>query len=202
MKIICIGRNYKEHAKELNNDLPNEPLFFLKPDTASLAKRMPFFIPDFTNDVHHEVEVVVKIDRVGKNIEEHFAHKYYSEISLGIDFTARDVQRECKKNAWPWEKAKSFDGSAPTGKFIDKGSCDLDNLSFQLYKNDQLVQQGNTKDMIFNINTIISYVSKFITLKRGDFIFTGTPSGVSRVEKGDSLKGYIGKEEILKVQVR
>jgi len=202
MKIICIGRNYKAHAEELKNELPKEPLFFLKPDTALLAKRMPFFIPDFSSEVHYELEVVVKINRVGKHIEKQFAHKYYSEIGLGIDFTARDLQRECKEGGLPWEKAKSFDGSAPIGKFVNIKRFDLSNICFELHKNDQSVQLGNTSDMIFSIDSIIAHVSKFITLKKGDLIFTGTPEGVGRVQKGDELKGYLNNQELIEVKVR
>ncbi len=202
MKIICIGRNYSDHAKELGNAIGKTPLFFLKPDTALLAKRMPFFLPDFSNEVHHEVELVVKINRVGKHIEEQFAHKYYSEISLGVDFTARDVQQVCKEKGHPWEIAKAFDGSAPVGRFISKQQFDLNNLSFSLYKNDEQVQTGNTKEMIFSVDQIIAYISKFITLKKGDLIFTGTPSGVAKVEKNDHLKAFIDQECLLDVKVR
>ncbi|MFM7682896.1 MAG: fumarylacetoacetate hydrolase family protein, partial [Bacteroidota bacterium] len=178
MKIICIGRNYAEHAKELNNDLPEEPLFFLKPDTA-LLKEKDFYYPNFTNDLHFECEIVVKIDKVGKNIEQKFANKYYSEITLGIDFTARDLQQKCKEKGLPWEKAKGFDNSAPiSSTWIKLQDIDFDSREFQLYQNDNLKQHGFTRDMIFSVDQIISYVSKFITLKTGDLIFTGTPAGV------------------------
>jgi len=202
VKIICIGRNYKAHAAELNNTVPENPLFFLKPDTALLAKKMPFFIPDFSDQVHHEVEVVVKINRVGKHIEERFAHKYYQELSLGIDFTARDVQQKCKEQGLPWEIAKSFDGAAPVGTFISKESVHLESMPFSLKKNGQLVQEGNTQDMLFSIDKIIAYISTFITLKKGDLIFTGTPAGVSRVQKGDQLEAYISENSLLKVSIR
>ena len=162
MKIICIGRNYVDHAKELNNPLPKQPMFFCKPDTALLKKGAPFFLPDHSNDVHHELEVVVRINRIGKHIEERFAHKYYEEIGLGIDFTARDVQQRCKEKGHPWEIAKAFDGSAPVGSWMKIDQLgDIQNLNFELKKNNELVQSGNTKDMIFSIHEIISYVSRF-----------------------------------------
>jgi len=203
MKIICIGRNYKNHAKELGNTVPKEPLFFLKPDTAIQPKGHPFFIPDFSNDVHYEVELVVKIDKAGKYIEEKFAHKYYSQIGLGIDFTARDIQEECKSKGLPWEKAKGFDGSAQISKiFIDKSNLDLNNISFSLEKNGEIVQKGNSADMIFHFDTTISYLSKFYSLKVGDLIYTGTPEGVGKILPGDTLKGFIADKEILKVIVK
>ncbi len=201
MKIICIGRNYADHAKELSNPLPTKPLFFLKPDTALLKKRAPFFIPNHTKDVHHELELVVRINRLGKHIEEKFAHKYYDEITLGIDFTARDVQQECKKNGLPWEIAKAFDGSAPIGKFVAADTIKTRDVSFELDKNGALQQSGNTKDMIFNIHQLISYVSKFMTLKIGDLLFTGTPAGVSQVVKGDVLVGKLEGEELITCKV-
>jgi acylpyruvate hydrolase len=204
MKIICIGRNYADHAKELNNPLPSKPVFFLKPETALIPKNMPFFIPDFTNDLHHEVELVVKINRLGKNIEERFAHKYYNEIGIGIDFTARDLQSECKAKGLPWEIAKAFDHSAPVSqKFIAVGALkDVNNIPFRLEKNGAIVQQGNSKDMIFNIDKIIAYVSKFFTLKIGDLIFTGTPAGVSQVAINDQLTAYIGDQELLQLKIK
>lgn len=203
MKIICIGRNYSEHAKELKNEIPKEPVFFLKPDTALLDAEKPFYIPEFTKDVHHEIEVVVKISKVGKHIQPQFAHKYYQEIGLGIDFTARDIQQQCKEKGLPWEKAKAFDGSAPIGDFINKSKIDsLENINFSLRKNGTLVQQGNTNDMIFNIDTIIAYVSQYITLKVGDIIFTGTPSGVGPVAIGDFLEGFIDDTSMIKVHVK
>ena len=203
MKIICIGRNYKNHAKELGNTAPKEPLFFLKPDTAIQPKGHPFFIPNFSDNIHYEVELVVKIDKAGKHIEEKFAHKYYSQIGLGIDFTARDIQEECKAKGLPWEKAKGFDGSAQISKiFIDKSNLDLNNISFSLEKNGETVQKGNSANMIFHFDTIISYLSKFYSLKVGDLIYTGTPEGVGKVLPGETLKGFIDDKEILKVVVK
>ena len=196
MKIICIGRNYAEHAKELNNDLPEEPLFFLKPDTA-LLKEKDFYYPNFTNDLHFECEIVVKIDKVGKNIDQKFANKYYSEITLGIDFTARDLQQKCKEKGLPWEKAKGFDNSAPiSSKWIKLQDIDFSSTEFQFYQNDNLKQHGFTRDMIFSIDQIIAHVSKFITLKTGDLIFTGTPAGVGPVAIGDCLKASLNTEEM------
>ena len=203
MKIICIGRNYANHIKELENDIPKEPLFFLKPDTAIQPKGHPFFIPHFSHEIHYEVELVIKIDKTGKHIEEQFAHKYYSQIGLGIDFTARDVQKECKAKGLPWEKAKGFDGSAQISRsFIKKSDLILDNIHFSLEKNGEIVQKGNTKEMIFTFDQIISYVSRFLTLKIGDLIFTGTPSGVGQVRAGDKLKGFLSNKEMLKVLIK
>ena len=203
MKIICIGRNYENHAKELENTIPKEPLFFLKPDTAIQPKGHPFFIPNFSKNIHYEIELVIKIDKSGKNIEEKFAHKYYSQIGLGIDFTARDIQEECKSKGLPWEKSKGFDGAAQISrKFIDKNELELDNISFQLEKNGEIVQSGNSSDMIFNFDKIISYLSKFYSLKIGDLIYTGTPSGVGEVIAGDILKGFITNKEMLNVIVK
>jgi acylpyruvate hydrolase len=203
MKIICIGRNYVNHTKELHNAIPSEPLFFLKPETAIQPKRHPFFIPHFSNDIHHEVELVLKINKAGKHIEEKFAHKYYSQIGLGIDFTARDIQEECKLKGLPWEKAKGFDGSAQiSSTFINKSDLHLDNISFSLDKNKKQVQLGNSSEMIFNFDKIISYLSKFYSLKIGDLIYTGTPAGVSKVQKGDILNGFIGEKEMFKVVVK
>ena len=189
MKIICIGRNYAEHAKEMKSEVPTEPVFFMKPDTALLKDNEPFYFPDFTNDLHHEIEVVLKISKVGKHIAEAFAHKYYEELSLGIDFTARDLQAQCKAKGLPWEKAKSFDGSAPIGKFVKKSELgDLQNLHFDLSINNELRQKGNTNDLLFSFDKVIAYVSQFVTLKVGDLIFTGTPEGVGTVAIGDKLK--------------
>ena len=203
MKIICIGRNYVNHAKELGSDISSEPLFFLKPDTAIQPKGHPFFIPDFSNDIHYEVELVIRINKTGKYIEEKFAHTYYSQIGLGIDFTARDVQEKCKAKGLPWEKAKGFDGSAQISRnFIDKSDLDLNNISFSLQKNGGQVQQGNSKEMCFNFDTIITYISKFYTLKIGDLIYTGTPEGVGPVVAGDKLKGFIGEKEMFKVVIK
>lgn len=204
MKIICIGRNYSEHAKELGNEAPSEPLFFLKPDSAILPKRVPFYIPNFTNDLHYEVELLVKINRLGKHIEERFASTYYSEIGLGIDFTARDLQEECKSKGLPWEKAKSFDGSAILGnQFLDKSEFNsMSDISFGLKKNGEWVQQGNSKDMIFTIDKIIAYVSQFMTLKIGDIIFTGTPAGVGSVNIGDKLEGFLEKNALISLDIK
>lgn len=203
MKIICIGRNYAAHAKEMNSAVPTEPVFFFKPDTALLPKRNPFFIPSFSKDVHHELELVVRINRVGKSIEEQFAHRYYNEVSVGIDFTARDIQAECKAKGLPWEKAKAFDGSAPVGDFIALSKTqNIQNIDIKLTKNGEVMQQVNTSEMIFSVDKIISYVSQFVTLKIGDLIFTGTPSGVGPVAINDRLEAYIGEHALLKLNVK
>jgi 2-keto-4-pentenoate hydratase/2-oxohepta-3-ene-1,7-dioic acid hydratase in catechol pathway len=203
MKLICIGRNYAQHISELKSEKPTEPVVFLKPDTAILLKKQPFFIPDFTNEVHHEVEVLVKINRVGKYIDSKFAHKYYEQIGLGIDFTARDLQQELKGKGLPWEKSKAFDGSAVIGKWVSKSNYEnVNNIPFSLLKNNQVVQSSTTKDMLWGIDEIIAYVSQYFTLKIGDIIFTGTPSGVSKVQSNDSLKGYIGEEEFFSIKVK
>ena len=203
MKIICIGRNYQDHINELKNKITKEPLFFLKPDTAIQPKGHPFFIPDFSNNIHYEVELVIKISKNGKNINEQFSHKYYEEIGLGIDFTARDIQQKCKELGHPWEKAKGFDGSAQIShKFMNKNDLDLKNINFKLEKNQQRVQNGNSKDMIYSFDYILSYVSKFYTLRAGDLIFTGTPSGVGQVNIGDKLEGYIENEKMLMVNIK
>lgn len=203
MKIICIGRNYLDHAKELGNKIPTSPLFFLKPDTAIQPKGHPFFIPDFSNNIHFEVELVIKISKNGKNVDEKFAHKYYDEIGIGIDFTARDVQEDCKKNGLPWEKAKGFDGSAQiSNEFINKKSLKLEDINFSLILNNSLMQKGNSKNMIFSFDQIISYISKYYTLRAGDLIYTGTPSGVGKVEIGDSLSCFINGREMLKVNIK
>ena len=203
MKLICIGRNYAQHISELRNEKPTEPVIFLKPDTAILLKKQPFFIPDFSNEVHHEVEVLVKINRVGKYIDSKFAHKYYEQIGLGIDFTARDLQEQLKEKGLPWEKSKAFDGSAVIGKWVSKTSYkNLNKLSFSLLKNNETVQSATTEDMLWGIDEIIAYVSRFFTLKIGDIIFTGTPSGVGKVESNDSLKGYIADDEFFSIKVK
>lgn len=203
MKFICIGRNYASHAKELQNEVPTEPVIFLKPDTAHLRNNLPFYIPAFSSDVHHELELVVRIDRHGKKIEERFAHKYYNEVSVGIDFTARDKQNELKTNGLPWELAKAFDFSAAVGKMVDKTKyADLQNLNIKLLKNGEQVQTGNTVDMLFNIDKIISFVSQYFTLKKGDFIFTGTPAGVGRVDIGDKLQGFIEDEILFDFEIK
>ena len=203
MKIICIGRNYLDHINELNNKKPIEPLFFLKPETAIQPKGHPFFIPDFSNDIHYEIELVLRINKTGKHIKEKFAKNYYDEIGLGIDFTARDVQKECKEKGLPWEKAKGFDGAAQISKkFINKNDLQIENISFSLQKNNQEVQIGNSKDLIFSFEQIIAHISKFITLKIGDLIYTGTPSGVGKVDTNDVLTGYIQEEELLNVIIK
>ena len=203
MKVICIGRNYKSHAKELSNSIPEEPLFFLKPDTAIQPKGHPFFIPDFSNNIHYEVELVIKINKNGKHIEKKFANKYYSQIGLGIDFTARDVQEYCKSHGLPWEKAKGFDGSAQiSNSFINKSDLLINNLSFSLKKNNKDVQLGNSKDMLFSFDSIISHISKFYTLKTGDLIYTGTPEGVGPVKAGDHLEGFIEERKMLNVFIK
>ncbi len=204
MKIICIGRNYTEHIAELENERPEEPVVFLKPDTAILLNKQPFFIPPFSDDIHHEVEVVVRINRIGKHIDKKFAYKYYSEIGLGIDFTARDVQKKCKEKGLPWEKAKSFDGAAVISRdFIKKEELgDLNNLEFQLFKNDQLQQNGNTSHMLWDIDSVIEYVSQYFTLKIGDLIYTGTPAGVSRVQENDVLRGELAGREMFNIRVK
>ncbi|TBN04867.1 FAA hydrolase family protein [Hyunsoonleella flava] len=203
MKLICIGRNYTEHIAELENEKPTDPVVFLKPDTAILLKKQPFFIPDFSDDVHHEVEVLVKINRVGKHIDKKFAHKYYDEIGLGIDFTARDLQRKLKQKGLPWEKAKAFDGAAVIGKWLSKNEfTDINAIEFSLKKNDNIVQKGNTSHMLWKIDELIEYVSKYFTLKIGDIIFTGTPAGVGKVVANDKLKGFIGDKELFSITVK
>lgn len=203
MKIICIGRNYTDHISELNNERPSEPVIFLKPDTAILPKQFPFIIPDFSNDIHHEVEVLVKINKVGKYIDAKFAHKYYDEIGLGIDFTARDLQSTLKEMGLPWEKAKAFDGSAIIGDFLPKNSfSSLENINFELMSNGNVVQQGNTSLMLWKIDELIAYVSQYFTLKTGDILFTGTPKGVAPVKEGDVLEGFLEGNQLFKVQVK
>ena len=203
MKIICIGRNYSDHAKEMNAPVPTKPVFFLKPDTALLPKRNPFYYPDFTKDLHHELELVVRIARLGKNIAEKYAHEYYDEIGLGIDFTARDLQQECKEKGLPWEIAKAFEHSAPLGdRFISKRDMNLETTSFELFKNGESVQIGHVSDMIFNIDQLIAYVSQFMTLKIGDLLFTGTPAGVGPVKIGDKLEGYLNNEKLLELNIK
>ena len=203
MKLICIGRNYAQHISELKSEKPSEPVVFLKPDTAILLKKQPFFIPDFSNEVHHEVEVLVKINRVGKYIDSKFAHKYYEQIGLGIDFTARDLQQELKGKGLPWEKSKAFDGSAVIGKWVSKSNyVNVNNIPFSLFINNQIVQSSTTEDMLWGIDEIIAYVSQYFTLKIGDIIFTGTPSGVGKVQSNDFLKGYIGEEEFFSIKVK
>ena len=203
MKLICIGRNYTEHIAELENEKPKEPVVFLKPDTAILLKKQPFFIPDFSNDVHHEVEILVKINRLGKHIDKQFAHKYYDEIGLGIDFTARDLQSDLKAKGLPWEKAKAFDGAAVIGDWLPKKKfADVNSIAFSLKKNAEIVQNGNTSHMLWKIDEIIEYVSKYFTLKIGDIIFTGTPAGVSKVEPNDTLIGYIEDQQMFSIKIK
>jgi len=203
MKLICIGRNYTAHIEELENEKPKDPVVFLKPDTSILLKKQPFFIPDFSDDVHHEVELLVKIKKVGKYIDKKFAHKYYDEIGLGIDFTARDLQAELKSKGLPWEKAKAFDGAAVVGNWLPKSNFqDINNINFSLQKNDELVQSGNTKLMLWKVDEIIEYVSKYFTLKIGDIIFTGTPAGVGKVFANDRLKGFIEDEKVFSIRVK
>ncbi len=202
MKIICIGRNYAKHIEELQNERPEHPVVFLKPDSAILPKKMPFFIPPFSYEIHHEVELLVKINKVGKHIAEKFAHTYYEEIGLGIDFTARDVQAACKEKGLPWEKAKAFDGSAVVGAFYPKEEFDLNNLDFQLLINDEPVQIGNTKAMLWKIDELIAYVSQYFTLKKGDIIFTGTPAGVGKVNVNDILSGTLAGKKAFEVKIK
>ena len=201
MKIICIGRNYIEHARELNNPVPKEPVFFMKPDSAIIRNNKPFFLPDFSKEVHHEIELVLKIDRLGKGIDEQFAHRYYHEIGIGVDFTARDLQRVAKEKGLPWEKAKAFDGSAPLGGFLAKEKLP-DPILFRLEINGKTVQEGSTADLIFSFDKIIAYVSRYITLRTGDLIFTGTPAGVGPVQRSDHLRGYIGDQLLLDFVVK
>ncbi|HRG19344.1 MAG TPA: fumarylacetoacetate hydrolase family protein [Flavobacterium lutivivi] len=203
MKIICIGRNYVDHIAELKNQRPDEPVIFLKPDTAILPKDSPFYIPEFSNDIHHEVEVLVKINKVGKYIDKKFASKYYDEIGLGIDFTARDLQTKLKEKGLPWEKSKSFDGSAVIGNFISKKKfSSLENINFELKINENVVQKGNTSQMIWKIDEIIEYVSQFFTLKTGDIIFTGTPSGVGKVNQNDKVEGFVENEKLFTLDIK
>lgn len=203
MKIICIGRNYPQHAEELSNKKPESPVIFIKPDTAILQRRLPFYIPPFSNLIHYEVEVLVRINRIGKHIEEKFAHKYYQEIGLGIDFTARDLQQNLKQKGLPWEKAKAFDGSALIGNWFNKNNfSDLNQLDFELVKNSETVQEGNTSQMTWSIDTLINEVSRFFTLKIGDIIFTGTPAGVGPVVENDVLEGYLEGKKAFTLKIK
>ncbi|GAB3920050.1 fumarylacetoacetate hydrolase family protein [Mucilaginibacter myungsuensis] len=198
MKIIAIGRNYAEHAKELNNPVPTTPVIFMKPDTAVLKENKPFYHPDFSEDIHHEIELVLKVCKEGKHIDEKFAGSYFDEIGLGIDFTARDIQSRHKEKGLPWELAKGFDGSAPISEFVPKANfADLYDINIKLDINGQTRQDGNTKDLLFSFERLIAFVSKYITLKKGDLIFTGTPAGVSKVAIGDHLEGYLQGEKML-----
>jgi len=203
MKIICIGRNYIDHAKELNNPVPSKPVFFMKPDTALIQKHNPFFYPEFSNDIHYEAELVIKICRNGRHIEERFAHKYYDQIGMGLDLTARDLQSDCKKKGLPWEIAKAFDNSAPLGDFIDINEFkDLNDINFSLKVNDEIRQKGNSSEMIFNFDKIIAYVSQFITLKLGDLIYTGTPAGVGPINIDDHFEAFIEDKKLLDLRVK
>ncbi|MEA4975900.1 MAG: fumarylacetoacetate hydrolase family protein [Paludibacter sp.] len=203
MKILAIGQNYVEHNKELNSKNPTEPVVFMKPDTALLKNNKPFFIPDFTDELHYETELIIKINRLGKNIAKKYAHRYYAEIGLGVDFTARDVQRKLKSNGHPWEISKAFDNSAVIGNFIPVSEInDVQNIEFHLNINGKTVQQGNSKDMIFPVDELIAYTSKFFTLKIGDILFTGTPVGVGKVQVGDRLEGYIFDQRMFDFKIK
>lgn len=203
MKIICIGRNYVEHARELNNPLPDEPVFFLKPDTAIIIRNRPFFHPEFSKNIHYEVELALKIRKNGRHVRPEFAHTYYEEIGIGIDFTARDVQDNLKKKGLPWEAAKAFDGSAPVSNFFPLSKYpDPKNINFRLVKNGETVQEGNSGLMIFDFDAILTHVSKYVTLKMGDLVFTGTPAGVGPVKIGDRLEAYIENDLLLKCDVK
>lgn len=202
MKIIAIGRNYAAHIAELNNERPTEPVIFMKPDTALLRNNAPFYYPEFSKDIHFEVEILLKINREGKFIDEKFAHKYYDEVGIGVDFTARDIQTKCKEKGLPWEKAKGFNGSAPISNFFPKSDFDLSNLDFSLKKNGEEVQTGNTSLMLYTFDQIVAYVSQFFTLKKGDIIFSGTPAGVGPVVVGDTLEAYIQDKLLLEIEIK
>ena len=203
MKIICIGRNYSDHINELGNTRPSNPVVFLKPDSSIIAKNQNFIIPAFSNEIHHEVELVIKINKVGKHIDQSFANKYYNEIGLGIDFTARDIQNNLKEKGHPWEKSKAFDNSCLVGDFINKDKFDdLSKIDFSLKKNNELVQMGNSSNMLWKVDELISYISQYFTLKIGDLIFTGTPSGVSKVNSEDLLEGYINSNKMFSLKVK
>ena len=203
MKIICIGRNYANHITELNNERPDEPVIFMKPDTSILPKKTPFTIPEFSSEIHHEVEILIKISKVGKYIDPKFANKYYDEIGLGIDFTARDLQNRLKEKGLPWEKAKAFDGSAIIGDFQPKNNFNsIENITFELKNNGQTVQKGNTQQMLWKIDEIIAHVSKYFTLKKGDIIFTGTPEGVAKVAPNDILEAFIEDKKVLRLHIK
>ncbi|MBA7583647.1 putative protein YcgM [subsurface metagenome] len=203
MKIICIAKNYSTHIKELRSSVPEQPVFFMKPDSSILLNNKPFYLPDFSNEIHHELEIVIRINRLGKNIEKKYASRYFNEVTVGIDFTARDLQRKCKAEGNPWEIAKAFDGSAVQGKFINLNKIqDPDSIHFNLHINGKLVQDGNTADMLFNIDRIIEYVSQFVTLKMGDLIFTGTPACVGPVRINDRLEAYLEGNKLLDFKVK
>ena len=204
MKIICVGRNYTDHIEELKNEKPEDPVIFQKPDTSILLKKQPFFIPDFSDDIHYEVEVLVKIKKIGKHIQEKFAHKYYDEIGLGIDFTARDLQQKLKEKGLPWEKAKAFDGAAVVSdRWLDKSELgSINDLAFRLEKNEEVVQNARTSHMLWKIDELIAYISTYFTLKIGDIIFTGTPAGVGKVAPEDRLTGYLEDKKMFSIKVK
>lgn len=202
MKIICIGRNYIDHALELNNPVPKDPLMFMKPSTALLSDGKPFYHPDFSNNIHYELEVVLKICKNGKAIKESFASDYYDEVGLGIDFTARDLQDECKEKGHPWEIAKSFDHSAVIGSFMSKDTLDMSSIQFQMLKNGTVVQNGNTADLIFTFDKLISHISHYFTLQKGDLIYTGTPAGVGKIAIGDHYEGILGNSKVLDCKIK
>ena len=203
MKIICVGRNYTDHINELDNSKPKNPVLFLKPDSAIILKNKPFFIPDFSQDIHYEIEITVKISRIGKHIQQKFSHKYYDFIGLGVDFTARDLQADLKSKGLPWEKSKAFDGSCFISEWIEKSKFDnIDNINFNLVKNGKTVQDSNSKLMLWKIDELISYISRYFTLKIGDVIFTGTPAGVGKVSIGDNLEGFIERDKIFDLKIK
>ena len=203
MKIICIGRNYVNHIEELKNERPSEPVIFMKPDSAILLKQHPFVIPEFSQDIHHEIEVIVRINKVGKYIDTKFAHKYYDEISVGIDFTARDIQDQLKSKGLPWEKAKSFDGSAVIGEFLSKSQfISMENITFELTNNNKTVQKSSTSNMLWKIDELVSFISQYFTLKIGDIIFTGTPEGVAAVKTDDVLEGFLEGNKLFRIQIK
>ena len=203
MKVICVGRNYADHISELNNTKPLEPVLFLKPDSAIILKNRPFYIPDFSNDINYEIELIIKISRLGKHIQNKFSHRYYDYIGLGIDFTARDMQTELKKKGLPWEKSKAFDGSCFVSEWVQKSNFkDLNKINFNLKLNNNIVQNGNSNLMLWKIDELISYISTFFTLKIGDIIFTGTPSGVGKVSKNDILEGFLDNKKMFKLKIK
>jgi len=203
VKFICVGKNYSEHIKEMGTEKPSEPVIFIKPDSSLIQKNSPFIIPSFSNIIHYEIEVLVLINRLGRHIDEEFSHKYYDKITVGVDFTARDYQSELKKKGLPWEKSKAFDGSALVGEWKDKTTFDdLKNLEFYLLKNDEKVQHSNISKMLWSIDELISHSSKFFTLKIGDILFTGTPSGVGPVKKNDFLEGYLNDEKLFSIKIK
>jgi 2-keto-4-pentenoate hydratase/2-oxohepta-3-ene-1,7-dioic acid hydratase in catechol pathway len=202
MKIICVGRNYRKHAEELGNQAPSEPVIFMKPDSAMLRAKDKMYIPDFSDDVHYEAELVVRIVRIGKRIQEKFSYKYYNQVTVGIDFTARDLQAKLKEKGLPWEKAKGFDGSAAIGEWIDIGDMDVKNLNFELKINGETVQRGTSADMLFSVDKLIEHISSYFTIKIGDLIYTGTPEGVGPVKRGDLLEGYLEGQRVLRTQIK